>query len=592
VTVPATEPVPSATGPLGWASASGEFVLFTGKGGVGKSTMASAVALALADAGRRVLLVSTDPASNLHDLLGCPVGTEPTLVPDAPGLAAVNIDPEAAAHAYRARVLDPLRDTVDAAELSTIEEQLAGQCTTEVAAFDEFGALLAQPSAERGFDHVVFDTAPTGHTLRLLALAAEWSQYLKTSPQGASCLGPMGQLELNQHRYEAAVSALQDRRRTTVVLVARPDPASLREAARASGELARLGIGHQRLVINGLLTDPLPVDRIATDFADRQRRALASLPEGLTDLPLTTLALLPFDLTGTAALRALTRETSPAASPTPPRMDQRPDLAPLDDLVSDLARRGPGVVMVMGKGGVGKTSIARAIAQGLASHGCRTHLSTTDPAGNLDNLAPGSSGQLTTSRIDPTTEVRRYVQHRLDAAASLPTDERALLEEDLRSPCTEEIAVFNAFSRLLRAGRDHHVVIDTAPSGHTLLLLDRTGSYHHDVLRTSTVDPSKIRTPLMRLQDPAFTTVLLVTLPETTPVHEAADLQSDLRRAGIEPYGWVINASLAASGTQDPTLRRRAELEVPLLETIDRHLAPRTWIVPWQVGGSTVRSSW
>lgn len=573
--------VSTPAGPLDWAVDAGEFLLFTGKGGVGKSTMASAVAVALADAGRRVLLISTDPASNLHDLLGCPVGTDPAFVPGIPGLAAVNIDPDAAADAYRARVLDPLRGTIDAAELATIEEQLAGQCTTEVAAFDEFSALLAQPSDERGFDQVVFDTAPTGHTLRLLALATEWSEYLEASPQGASCLGPVGQLEHSRERYEATVSALQDENRTTVALVARPDSSSVREAARAGAELAQLGVNHQRLIINGLLIDPLPDDPVAAAFADRQRRALATLPVGLADLPTSTVALQPFDLTGLAALRALTSGSTPVEVTVTPGAIGLPGLAPLDDLIVELAARGPGVIMVMGKGGVGKTSIAREIAHGLAVHGCRTHLSTTDPAGNFDDLAAESGETLTVSRIDPATEVRHYVEHRLSAAADRSPEERALLEEDLRSPCTEEIAVFSAFTRLLRRGRDHHVVIDTAPSGHTLLLLDRTGSYHHDVLRTSTVDPSRVTTPLMRLQDPDFTTVLLVTLAETTPVHEAADLQTDLRRAGIEPYGWIINASLAASDTRDPTLRRRADLELPLVDTISRHLATRTWIVPW-----------
>lgn len=579
--VSAHDLVSLAAGPFDWVPDAGEFLLFTGKGGVGKSTMASAVAVALAEAGRQVLLISTDPASNLHDLLGCPVGTEPTFVPGVPGLAAVDIDPEAAADAYRARVLDPLRGTIDATELATIEEQLAGQCTTEVAAFDEFSALLAQPRDERDFDQVVFDTAPTGHTLRLLALATKWSEYLQTSPQGASCLGPVGELEHSRERYEATVSALQDDNRTTVALVARPDSSSLSEAARAGAELAQLGVNHQRLIINGLLTDPLPDDPIATAFVERQRRALDGIPDALADLPSTTVALQPFDLTGPAALRALTSASTPVELPAAPSAVGLAELTPLDDLIHELADRGPGVVMVMGKGGVGKTSIARTIAHGLAIHGCRTHLSTTDPAGNFDDLAADSGETLTVSRIDPATEVRHYVEQRLAAAADRSAEERALLEEDLRSPCTEEIAVFSAFTRLLRRGRDHHVVIDTAPSGHTLLLLDRTGSYHHDVLRTSTVDPSRVTTPLMRLQDPDVTTVVLVTLAETTPVHEAADLQADLRRADIEPYGWIINASLAASDTHDPTLRRRADLELPLVDTISRHLATRTWIVPW-----------
>ncbi len=578
--------------PLIWDDWETRFIFFTGKGGVGKTTIAAATALALSEGGRRVLVVSTDPASNLDDVFETQVGTAPTSIPGAELLWAMNVDPQAAVRVYRERVIAPYRGHAPDEELRAIEEQLSGQCTVEVAAFDQFALLLADPALTAEYEHVVFDTAPTGHTLRLLSLPEAWSSYIATNPEGASCLGPLAGLEAKRSQYVATVDALADPRQTEVVLVSRPDSAALREAVRAGSELAALGIANQRLVINAILAHPQISDPVADAIAKRQRQALEAIPPALKKRRFATVPLVASNLTGLDALRALMRSTDSAATEivSTPTTSTVPDpslpMPGIDDLIRDLAESHHGAVMVMGKGGVGKTTVAIAIALGLARDGRRVHLTTTDPAGNPAGLieSPDAVSSLTVNHIDPAAEVARYRHEKLDAASRLDPDRIPLLEEDLRSPCTEEIAVFQAFSRLLSEARNHHVVIDTAPTGHTLLLLDTTGAYHREMLRTSSIAPEHITTPLMRLQDPNLTRILIVTLAEATPVEEAADLQADLRRAGIEPYGWIINATLTQSGTHDPTLMARANLESPHLRRVHDELAHRSWVIPWHEG--------
>ncbi len=573
---------------LDWTGWSTRFLFFTGKGGVGKTTVAATAALAVADRGRRVLVVSTDPASNLDDVFVTTLGAEPRVVTGTERLWALNIDPETAASAYRDRVIGPYRGVVPDEELRALEEQLAGQCTVEIAAFDEFSRLLVDSVLTAPFDHVMFDTAPTGHTLRLLSLPSAWSGYIATSTTGASCLGPLAALESRREQYERTVAALADPAATTVVLVSRAESWALAEAARAGGELAALGIANQQLVVNAVLDDPLRDDPVADDISRRQRQALGDLPATLVALPAAGVPLVASDLTGLDALRALAglavNVQAPAMLPPTPVNE----LPPLDSLVDELAASGHGAVLVMGKGGVGKTTIATELAFRLARQGHRVHLSTTDPAGDpaslVGALAPES---LSVDRIDPRAEVQRYTERKLAAARDLGREARALLEEDLRSPCTEEIAVFAAFSRLLGEARERFVVLDTAPTGHTLLLLDTAGAYHRDIMRTAERAAGHMTTPLMRLQDPSQTRVLIVTLAEATPVQEAAELQDDLRRAGIEPYGWIVNATLSGSGTRDPLLERRAALEQPYLRRVRDDLSSRVWRVPWRVTTDT-----
>jgi arsenite-transporting ATPase len=558
------------------------FLFFTGKGGVGKTSLACATALQLAAQGQRVLLVSTDPASNVGQVFGIAIGNHITPVPGVLGLAALEIDPQAAAQGYRDRIVGPVRGVLPDAVVKGIEEQLSGACTTEIAAFDEFTALLTDTALHAQYEHILFDTAPTGHTIRLLQLPGAWSGFLEAGKGDASCLGPLAGLEKQRDRYQAAVEALADPAHTRLVLVARAQPATLREAARTHAELAAIGLRQQFLVVNGVLpvaegaTDPL-----AAAVCRREQVALAALPEGLRALPLDQVPLKPFNLVGMTALRQLL-DAAPVAPGVGGGEDAPVLQAPsLSRLVDAIAQDGHGLVMVMGKGGVGKTTLAAAVAVALAHRGHAVHLTTSDPAAHLMETLDGTLEHLSVSRIDPHEVTERYRQQVLASkGAGLDAAGRSLLEEDLRSPCTEEIAVFQAFSRVIREAGRKFVVMDTAPTGHTLLLLDATGAYHRDIVRQMGDKGLHFTTPMMQLQDPKQTKVLIATLAETTPVLEAANLQADLLRAGIEPWAWVVNNSVAAARVTSPLLRQRARNELREIEAVATHHAARHAVVP------------
>ena len=556
------------------------FLFFTGKGGVGKTSIACATAIELASAGKRVLLVSTDPASNVGQVFGISIGNTIRQIPAVPGLWALEIDPQAAAQGYRDRIVGPVRGILPYAVVKSIEEQLSGACTTEIAAFDEFTALLTDTALTAGYDHIVFDTAPTGHTIRLLQLPGAWSGFLNEGKGDASCLGPLAGLEKQRAQYKEAVDSLADPRRTRLILVARAQASALREVARTHQELAKIGMSQQFLVVNGMLArTEAAVDPLAAAICSREEAALAHLPEALNPLPMDLVPLKPFNLVGLEALRLLLVDAAPAKCIEYP--DTAFDSPGLSTLVDAIAADKHGLVMLMGKGGVGKTTMAAAIAVELANRGLPVHLTTSDPAAHLAETLHGVLENLTVSRIDPHAETETYRQHVLATkGAALDAPGRALLEEDLRSPCTEEIAVFQAFSRIIRESGTKFVVMDTAPTGHTLLLLDATGAYHREITRQLADGKMRATTPMMRLQDERQTKVLLVTLAETTPVLEAAGLQSDLRRAGIEPWAWIINNSVAAAHPVSPLLRQRAHNELREIEAVANHHAHRYAVVP------------
>lgn len=542
------------------------FLFFTGKGGVGKTSLACATAVRLCGQGRRVLLASTDPASNVGQVFGVTVGNAVTPVPGVAGLDALEIDPQQAADAYRAAIIDPVRDLLPPEEVSAMTEQLSGACTTEIASFNEFTSLLADENATAAYDHVLFDTAPTGHTVRLLQLPGEWTTYLSDGKGDVSCLGPVAGLDRLRHDYAGALAALTDPARTRLVLVTRPQRSSVREAARTFGELRELGMTNAHLVVNGVMPRRASVvdasDVLVEAVTRRETEALDAIPGDLAALPRTTVPLLACNTVGVPALRALLDPDATPAAPVRDEIASLPDgSTSLRDLVDDLEAGGHGLVMCMGKGGVGKTTVAAAVALELAARGHEVLLTTTDPAAHLTETLQADVEHLTVERIDPARAITEYRERVMDGKGKALDDAgRAVLAEDLKSPCTDEVAVFQQFSHVVFRARKQFVVLDTAPTGHTLLLLDATGSYHREITRQMS-GGARFVTPLMRLQDPAQTKVVIVTLPETTPVLEAQELQDDLARAGITPWAWVVNASLTAAAPRSPFLRARALAE-------------------------------
>jgi arsenite-transporting ATPase len=411
-------------------------LFFTGKGGVGKTSLSCAAAIALADRGKRVLLVSTDPASNLDEVLETELSGEPRPVRGADGLFALNIDPEAEAAAWRERVVGPWRGVLPPATVASMEEQLSGACTVEIAAFDQFTKLLGDSQATADFDHLIFDTAPTGHTIRLLNLSGAWTGFIANNTTGTSCLGPLAGLESQKHLYESTLKALSHPQNTTLLLVSRPEKSALAEADRTREELAAIGMRNQVLLINGVFKAEVPSDIAAQALQAKCEEALAAMPNGLANLQRAHIPLSPRPPMGVEGLRSLV--CGGASFTAGPAVLSARSWPSLHDVVQSLLDGGPGVVLTMGKGGVGKTTIASSIAIALADTGRTVHLSTTDPAAHIASTINGSVPGVRVSRIDPTLETEKYTRDVLaEASPSLDTQGISLLEEDQRSPCTQ-----------------------------------------------------------------------------------------------------------------------------------------------------------
>lgn len=558
------------------------FLFFTGKGGVGKTSTACATAVSLAEEGKKVLLVSTDPASNLQDVFDVELTNKPTPIPSIENLSVANIDPEISAKEYKDNVVGPYRDKLPEAVVNQMEEQLSGACTVEISAFDEFSSLLTDEGIRQTYDHVIFDTAPTGHTLRLLQLPTAWSGFLDENTHGASCLGPLAGLEAKKELYNAAVQSLSDPKQTTLMLVTRPEVSPLLEVTKASKELGEIGINNQTLLVNGVMKNYVKEDETSTAFYQRQQQALTSMPDELKNIPTYEIQLAPFNIAGIENMRRLFDETFPTDQNKESFVDI--ETPHLQKLIDDIQKSKQRIIFTMGKGGVGKTTVAAAIAIGLSEKGEKVHLTTTDPAAHIDEVLNHQTGNITVSRIDPKAEVEKYQQEVIEASKhELDEEGIAYLEEDLRSPCTEEIAVFRAFANIVEKANDEIIVIDTAPTGHTLLLLDSTQAYHKEMERSTGEVPLSVQQLLPRLRNPKETTVVIVTLAEATPVHEAERLQDDLNRANITPKWWVINQSLYATHTVDPILHGRSVSEIDWIKEVEKHSNNNYVIIPWKI---------
>lgn len=558
-----------------------KYMFFTGKGGVGKTSTACATAVDLADRGHNVFLISTDPASNLQDVFETELDNKGVAITDVPHLTVANLNPEEAAAEYRESVVGPYRGKMPESVIANMEEQLSGSCTVEIASFNEFAHFITDNTVNTTYDYVIFDTAPTGHTLRMLELPSAWNSFIDESTHGASCLGQLSGLGEKKEMYAQAVKTLSDKNETTLMLIARPEKGPLSEAARASKELFDLGVANQRLIVNGVLQSAKDDDPVARSFFNKQQKALSAIPQSLKGMPIHIIPLRSFNVSGIANIRKmLADETIPADMQQPVDTTDHPGLS---TLIEDLYRSKKKVIFTMGKGGVGKTTVAAAIALGLAKLGQKVHLTTTDPAGHIS--AQGIAGpDITVSNIDEEEELEKYKTEVIaKAIANKATqDDLDYIEEDLRSPCTQEIAVFRAFAEIVEGADEKVVVIDTAPTGHTLLLLNSTESYHKEMERSNADIPDSVRRLLPRLKNHAETEVIIVSLPEATPYFEAARLEDDLNRAGIDNRWWVINASLLAAHTEDPFLKARAINEKRWIDQIAGETRGHYVTIPWQ----------
>ena len=556
-----------------------KYLFFTGKGGVGKTSTACATAITLADQGKKVLLISTDPASNLQDVFGVELTSKGIPIKDVPNLVVANLDPEQAAKEYRESVIAPYIGKLPPSVLKNMEEQLSGSCTVEIAAFNEFSNFITDEDLQVEYDHILFDTAPTGHTLRMLQLPSAWSNFISESTHGASCLGQLSGLESKKEVYKNAVNTLADGEKTTLVLISRPEYSPLLEAERASKELQELGVNNQLLIINGVLELDTLHDEIADKLYAKQQGALDNIPKSFRDMATYKIPLRAYNVTGIRNIRMLLKENYLEILEYKLNTIELPKVkALIEDLYTSKKR----IIFTMGKGGVGKTTLAAGIALGLAARGVKVHLTTTDPADHLKFVVAAGHG-IRLSKIDEKEELRKYKEIVLaKARETMKEEDIAYVEEDLRSPCTQEIAVFRAFAEIVDEANDEVVVIDTAPTGHTLLLLDATQSYHKEIQKSQGDIPKSVKNLLPRLRDATETEVVIVTLPEATPVYEAMRLQADLKRAGINNKWWVINSSLLMTNTHSPLLKAKSASEIPWINKVDEISHGNFAVVPWK----------
>ncbi len=591
-----------------------QFLFFSGKGGVGKTTMACATAVAEADSGKRVLIVTTDPASNLADVFEQPIGHAVTAIAAVPGLWGMEIDPDKATAEYTDRTLAPIRAIFPEQIVAVMEEQLAGPCTAEVAAFDRFADFLdpslpaVVPKSGEAFDLVIFDTAPTGHTVRLLELPEAWSKSISEAESGAgqTCIGPAAAIADAKAKYDRALAALRDPGRTRFVFVLHAEATSVAETKRAGAELARLGIRTTEYVVNGLIPDeeragPFFASRIA--MQERYLEVIArELPHKARRMP-----LLDGEVRGVARLRALVPLLADPHAPRP--VFGAPEDAGLrqahDTAAAVAALRpgdGPRTVFFAGKGGVGKTAVSCAAAVWSARQGYRTLLVTTDPAAHIGQVlgetiateptpVPSVHG-LWAARVDAKAAAVAYTDRIIEDAVAKGRSPQSIaaMREELDSPCTEEMAAFDQFIELASRDTFDVTIFDTAPTGHTMRLLELPIDWSRqlDVKVFASVegdaadDVAKARFAgvIDMMRDPSRSTFAFVMYPEATPIVEASRAIDELASLGI-PLGLVVaNMVLPADACRTPYARSRWQMQQRYLADIEGRFAAPVLEVP------------
>jgi arsenite/tail-anchored protein-transporting ATPase len=596
------------------------FLFFSGKGGVGKTSMACATAVRYADEGKRTLIVTTDPASNLADVFEQPIGHKTTPIEDAPNLWAMEIDPDRATEEYKDRALAPIRAAFPPQIVKVMEEQMSGPCTSEVAAFDRFTDFLDAPAQNgNSFEVVIFDTAPTGHTLRLLELPAEWSRSIDTASAGSgqTCIGPAAAIQDAKHKYERALATMRDRAQTTFIFVLHPEAIAIKETQRAAAELGKLDIHTHQLIVNGIIP---PEEKANPLFAARAEMQTRYLKQIETELPLPTrrMVLLPGEIKGVARLREVARmffdgvnefvTDQPASGAPDVRVEPRSSASQLLPRVMPNGSRR--TLFFAGKGGVGKTAASCITAVWLARQGLHTLLLTTDPAAHIgdvlgepvgDDVAPVEGvPNLWAVKIDPKAAAETYKARILDDARQRgrPPEAIKVMTEELDSPCTEEMAAFDKFIDYASQEGWQAVVFDTAPTGHTLRLLElpMDWSKQIDVKVFASVDTTaaddvakqRFAQVIDTMRDPTHSTFAFVMYPEATPIIEAYRASEELRTVGIEPGLVVANFVIPPEQATTPFTRaRRAMQEKYLAEIAQRFPVPLVQIplLPREVKG-------
>jgi len=571
------------------------YIFFSGKGGVGKTTMAAATAIHHARSGKKTLIVTTDPASNLADVFEQAIGHRIAAINGIPNLHAMEIDPDAATKEYKERLIGPYRGVMPEDVIASLEENLSGPCTTEMAAFDRFIDFMEGDE----YEVIVFDTAPTGHTIRLLELPVDWSRHIEQSAKGSgqTCLGPVQTIQDSKEKYDRATALLRDPARTTFVFVTRPESLSLYETMRARKELETIGIRSGLTVINGIL----PQEACDAVFFQRKFEAqqrVISDTEATIGTPTRRMFLRDGEVKGTAGLASVAAElyegtrSAPSSDAPACKPEQAASPAPdLDRLLLPIPGKGTRALFFTGKGGVGKTTVSCVVAVHLADRGYKTLIVTTDPAAHLGEVFGVCVGSdpvriaenLSAVMIDQQQAFAEYKERVLSESRGTCSPEMlAAMEEELNSPCTEEMAAFDKFIRFIE-GHDYDVVVfDTAPTGHTLRLLDLPFDYARQVEMMVSSDENaavkqetgnRFREIIALLRDPQRAVFSLVLYPESTPIMESWRALLDLKRAGIETQLIVTNLVLPQEACHNAFFRNRRRMQLKYLKEIDEKFA-------------------